>query len=609
MASPLQNPPIGEPESAMLPGMAAAAPAQLLSPTQNTTGGFPNIPDSSVPGLQALQEPPSWFYDFDPGTGTARATFQGEVTFTSGGSATAGVTTFNTRTGAVTLTAADVTGVGGIVNPSAALSGVPTAPTAAPGVSTTQIATTAFVGQAIAAGAGVLTFNGRSGAVTLSLSDVVSAGGAPVASPSFTGNPQAPTPVVGDSSSAVATTQFVNNWAAQNAVLSFNGRRGAVTLSLSDITSAGGAPLASPNFSGTPSGPTAAPGTSTQQLASTAFVENAVQAASSGVVSFNGRSGVVTLSTADVTGAGGAPLLSPNFGGTPTAATATAGTNTTQLATTAFVATAIGSMAPVVTGFNGRTGAVTLQLTDVTSAGGAPLAAPVFTGSAASPTPTAGDSSTRIATTAFVGNALSALPAYLPLTGGTLSNVLNFSGGAGIQYSGVANHIALGWDSTHILGNVDGTGIPGALMNATGVTDGSNAPNGQIGQYTSQVSTSPVGIGSNIVGAVASVTLGAGDWDISGIATFNGASTTTVNYVQAAISTSATAITPVAGQPGYMIHSGGGQTLYAFAPLSLSIPPTRESISATTTFYLAIASGFGAGTTNVVGSITARRVR
>lgn len=62
------------------------------------------------------------------------------------------------------------------------------------------------------------------------------------------------------------------------------------------------------------------------------------------VLSVAGRTGVVTLAVADVSGA--APLASPPFTGVPAAPTATSGTNTTQLATTAFVVTAIGGGAP-----------------------------------------------------------------------------------------------------------------------------------------------------------------------------------------------------------------------------------------------------------------------
>ena len=80
-----------------------------------------------------------------------------------------------------------------------------------------------------------------------------------------------------------------------------------------DLT--GRAPLASPTFTGTPAAPTAAQGTNTTQIATTAFV-NAEIAADT---------------------AAKAPLASPTFTGVPAAPTASQGTNTTQLATTAFV--------------------------------------------------------------------------------------------------------------------------------------------------------------------------------------------------------------------------------------------------------------------------------
>lgn len=100
------------------------------------------------------------------------------------------------------------------------------------------------------------------------------------------------------------------------AVTSVAGRTGDVTLAIADVTSLQGAldakaPLASPAFTSTPTAPTAAPGTNTTQLATTAFV-------------FAG----LALK---------APLASPTFTGVPAGPTATLGTNTTQLATTAFV--------------------------------------------------------------------------------------------------------------------------------------------------------------------------------------------------------------------------------------------------------------------------------
>ncbi|WP_448680591.1 glycine-rich domain-containing protein [Pseudomonas nicosulfuronedens] len=76
----------------------------------------------------------------------------------------------------------------------------------------------------------------------------------------------------------------------------------------------GAAPLASPVFSGTPTAPTAAPGTNTQQLATTAFVRNAISArlqrfTSSG--SFTVPPGITTVYISGCAGGGGGGFSSP----------------------------------------------------------------------------------------------------------------------------------------------------------------------------------------------------------------------------------------------------------------------------------------------------------
>ena len=320
------------------------------------------------------------------------------------------VFTFNGRSGDVVLTEQDILGAGGgVVFDSIALTGIPTAPTAPPGTNTTQLATCAFVTAAVAAAigglaavyaplaspnfsglptgptadpgtstgqlattsfvmtavadsvAGVATFNTRSGNVVLNSADITAAGGAVLASPAFTGIPTAPTAAPGTANTQIATTAFVN---AAIGVQSFNGRTGAVLLTAADLTAAGGALLASPTFTGLPSAPTAAPGTNTTQLATTQFV---TAAANASVLSFNGRTGAVSLIANDVSAAGGAVVASPAFTGVPTAPTAAPGTNTTQLATTQYVMSAL-SAGGGVSSFNGRAGAVTLTTADVAAA-------------------------------------------------------------------------------------------------------------------------------------------------------------------------------------------------------------------------------------------------
>jgi hypothetical protein len=124
-------------------------------------------------------------------------------------------------------------------------------------------------------------------------------------------------------------------------------------------------------LSGTPEAPTASTGTSSTQIATTAFVQAAVASSTTGVASVNGRTGAVSLNSGDVTGALGftpASTASPALTGTPTAPTAANGNSSTQLATTAFVQAAVVASTTGVSSVNGRTGAVTLGVDDVVNA-------------------------------------------------------------------------------------------------------------------------------------------------------------------------------------------------------------------------------------------------
>lgn len=96
---------------------------------------------------------------------------------------------------------------------SPAFTGVPTtATTPTPGDNTTKLATTAFVTAAVSAGtAGVASFNTRTGAVVLLAADVTGVGGALLANPVFTGDPQAPTATNTDNDTSIATTAFVKS--------------------------------------------------------------------------------------------------------------------------------------------------------------------------------------------------------------------------------------------------------------------------------------------------------------------------------------------------------------------------------------------------------------
>jgi len=109
---------------------------------------------------------------------------------------------------------------------------------------------------------------------------------APIDSPTFTTEANAPTPSAGDDSTKIATTAWVLDEIAN--VNSLSG----VTASTSELNILDGAtittaqlnsvvdkaPLASPALTGTPTAPTAAADTNTTQIATTAFVQSEIAA-------------------------------------------------------------------------------------------------------------------------------------------------------------------------------------------------------------------------------------------------------------------------------------------------------------------------------------------
>jgi hypothetical protein len=192
----------------------------------------------------------------------------------------------------------------------------------------------------------------------ISLAQMVTAGLAPSLSPTLTGIPLAPTAAIGTATMQLATTAFVQNSFANlaaTAIPLMDSPSGSVGTSglwahgdHSHPTDTTLAPIASPTLTGIPSGPTAALGTATMQLATTAFVQNSfANLAATAMPLMDSPSGSVGTSGlwahgdhSHPTDTTLAPLISPALVGIPTAPTAPLGTNTTQIATTAFATAA-----------------------------------------------------------------------------------------------------------------------------------------------------------------------------------------------------------------------------------------------------------------------------
>ncbi|NDB59621.1 hypothetical protein EB001_14410 [bacterium] len=151
------------------------------------------------------------------------------------------------------------------------------------------------------------------------------------------------------------------------------------------------APLASPALTGTPTAPTAGSGTNTTQIATTEFVQTALNlkanlasptftgtvtlpsvsftstpASGTGTpLAINGSGNLITATTTGTVGSSVVLSTSPALTGTPTAPTAGSGTNTTQIATTEFVQTALNLKANIASPT--FTGTVTLPSVSFTS--------------------------------------------------------------------------------------------------------------------------------------------------------------------------------------------------------------------------------------------------
>ena len=184
------------------------------------------------------------------------------------------VSTVAGRTGDVNIAVADVSGAAPLASP--VLSGVPKAPTAALGTSTEQIATTEFVSRvAMSAGSVALT-NAAPSSESVGVASSVGSSSAAARSDHVHAMPGIATTLAAGFLSAADKTKLdgLETGAQVNDVTSVAGRTGAVTLAVADVS--GAAPLASPALTGTPTAPTAAEGTNSTQVATTAFVKAAV---------------------------------------------------------------------------------------------------------------------------------------------------------------------------------------------------------------------------------------------------------------------------------------------------------------------------------------------
>ena len=144
---------------------------------------------------------------------------------------------------------------------------------------------------------------------------------------------------------------------------------------------------------------------------------------------------------------------------------------------------------------------------------------------------------------------------------------------------------------------------PSSTAGIVGTTTNDNANAGSDGEYSTNT-TNTTSLTNNTSANCTSVSLTAGDWDVSGTISFNAAATTTISALDLGISTTSATLGGLGTANKYI-------ETFSTGPASdvLSTPVVRESLSAMTTVYLVGLASFGTSTMTCDGFIRARRVR
>lgn len=147
-----------------------------------------------------------------------------------------------------------------------------------------------------------------------------------------------------------------------------------------------------------------------------------------------------------------------------------------------------------------------------------------------------------------------------------------------------------------------------------GTTTNDSASAGFIGEFiTSTVATPGATLTSPTPSNVTSISLTAGDWDVSGVVDFAFAGTTSYTQVQAGISLTTATLAGQAGGGGLGTDPNSSFATPAQVPTALpftvEVNTVRISLSATTTVFLVAQATFTVAGLTAFGTIRARRVR
>lgn len=143
-----------------------------------------------------------------------------------------------------------------------------------------------------------------------------------------------------------------------------------------------------------------------------------------------------------------------------------------------------------------------------------------------------------------------------------------------------------------------------------GETTTGSATAGNVGEYISSTiaSGSAVSLTNNTGANITSISLSAGDWDVSGGVIFTGAVSTNATYINGSLSLVTATIDLLADRNSAQVFNAF-TVFNTFSVPATPFGPSRISVSGATTVFLVARAGFTVSTCSAYGTIRARRVR
>ncbi|AOJ69325.1 hypothetical protein WS83_20455 [Burkholderia sp. MSMB2042] len=195
---------------------------------------------------------------------------------------------------------------------------------------------------------------------------------------------------------------------------------------------------------------------------------------------------------------------------------------------------------------------------------------------------------------------------FIEPSGGQYNFIINGGTAANITSTGL-NGTAIG-QTTAAAGSFTTLSASGLITPSTtagikGTAAADNANAGSVGEFVNSTFSSVNMTTSGTAQNLTSISLTAGDWDVTGAATYTSGSGATSTIWIAGVNTTSATLPSL----GNYFQSGGSITATGAAT---AIPPvTRINVSSTTTVYLVGEAVFSGGSVSAAGFLRARRVR